>query len=184
MTEAFGISPQAPAYTPVARTLHWLTAAMVLTIVPVGVAMVNIEGPWQNTLFHVHRSLGVLLIPVVLFRLWYRMSHMPAPLPADIPAVQRSVANAVHHLLYVLLIIQPIIGWIATSAYRAPIMFFGLFEVPPIWPENRAFSEQLFTVHKGIALVLFLLLCAHIGGALYHHFIRRDRVLMRMVTGG
>jgi cytochrome b561 len=116
MTHAYATSSEAPAYTPVARTLHWLTAAMVLTIVPVGVAMVNIEGPLQNTLFHVHRSLGVLLIPVILYRLYYRMTHPPAPLPEDIPAVQRAVANAVHHLLYVLLIIQPIVGWIATSA--------------------------------------------------------------------
>lgn len=181
MSQASGV----PAYTGVARVLHWLTAAMVLTIVPVGVLMANMESsPLQNTLFHVHRSLGILLIPVVLYRAWYRLTHPPLPLPEDIPPMQRRAAHSVHHLLYLLLIVQPFVGWIATSAYRAPILFFGLFEVPPIWPENRAFSEQLFVVHKGIALVLFLLLCAHVGGALYHHFIRRDRVLMRMVTGG
>jgi cytochrome b561 len=174
----------APAYTGVARTLHWVTAVMVLTIIPGGIIMANIEqSPLKDTLYHVHRSLGIILIPIVLYRLFYRLTHKPRPLPADIPWLQRFAADSVHHVLYVLLVFQPIIGWVATSAYRAPILFFGTFEVPPIWPENRALSEQLFTLHRGIGITMALLLCAHIGGALYHHFIRRDRVLLRMVTG-
>ena len=174
----------APAYTGVARTLHWITAAMVLIIIPVGIIMANMEQtPLKDTLYHAHRSLGIILIPIVLYRLFYRLTHKPRPLPADIPWLQRFAADSVHHVLYVLLVFQPIIGWVATSAYRAPILFFGTFEVPPIWPENRALSEQLFTLHRAIGIIMALLLCAHIGGALYHHFIRRDRVLLRMVTG-
>ncbi len=185
MSEVLTAPVQAgPAYTGVARSLHWVTAAMVLTIIPVGLIMANIEqSPLKDTLYHVHRSLGIILIPVVFYRLYYRGTHRPRPLPADIPELQRFVANSVHHLLYLLLVVQPIIGWVATSAYRAPILFFGTFEVPPIWPENRALSEQLFTVHRIIGIVMAALLVAHIGGAIYHHFIRRDRVLLRMVTG-
>ena len=85
--------------------------------------------------------------------------------------------------LYALLIVQPIVGWIATSAYRAPMLFFWLFELPPIWPEDRAFSEKMFAVHRCLGIMMALMICAHIGGALFHHFIRRDRVLMRMVSG-
>ena len=75
------------------------------------------------------------------------------------------------------------VGWIATSAYRAPILVFWLFELPPIWPVDQAFSEKMFAVHRLIGIAIALLLCAHIGAALFHHFIRKDGVLMRMVSG-
>jgi cytochrome b561 len=171
-------------YTPTARFLHWLTAALVLTMIPIGIAMANADfGAAQDTLYHLHRSIGALLIPIVLFRLYWRFTHAVPPLPADVPAIQALAANTTHWLLYLLLLVQPFIGWIATSAYRAPIMFFWMFELPPIWPEDRAFSEALFQVHRNLGIAMVVLLGAHIGGALFHHFIRKDRILMRMVSG-
>jgi cytochrome b561 len=72
---------------------------------------------------------------------------------------------------------------IATSAYRAPITVLGWFELPLVWSENRPFSEQLFSVHGLIGTAIAGLVAVHIGGALFHHFVRKDRVLMRMVSG-
>jgi len=168
-------------YSATARAWHWFTALLVLTMIPIGITMVNVgPGPLQNTLFHLHRSIGVLLMPVILLRLAYRLRHPPPPLPADIPAIQQLAASSVHVALYVLLIVQPIVGWIGTSAFRAPILVFWLFELPPIWPEDRAFSDQVFQLHRAIGFLIVLLLAAHIGAALFHHFVRRDRVLLRM----
>ncbi|MBV6486612.1 MAG: Cytochrome b561 [Pseudorhodoplanes sp.] len=173
-----------PAYMVTARTLHWITAALVLVIIPAGIAMgLAPQGPAQDFLFHVHRSCGAILIPILLFRVFYRLTHKPAPLPDDIPALQRCAAELVHWLLYILLTIQLFLGWIATSAYRAPILVFWTFELPPIWREDRAFSEQLFVFHRLIGITIALLVCVHIGAALFHHFVRRDRVLYRMLTG-
>jgi cytochrome b561 len=173
-----------PAYTLTARVLHWVTAALVLTMIPIGVAMANADfGAWQDTLYHLHRSMGAVLLPLVLGRLIWRLTHPAPPLPADIPAIQQFAAHATHWALYALLIAQAMVGWIATSAYRAPILVFWLFELPPIWREDKAFSEMMFTVHRTIGIAIALLLCAHIGAALYHHFIRKDGVLMRMVSG-
>jgi cytochrome b561 len=109
--------------------------------------------------------------------------HPPSSLPDDIPAMQVLAAHATHWGLYALLIVQPFAGWIATSAYRAPVTVFGWFELPPIWPENRTFSGQLFSVHRLIGIAIAGLVAAHIGAALYHHFVRKDRILMRIVTG-
>ena len=94
--------------------------------------------------------------------------------------MQRLVAGSVHWGLYGLLIVQPLVGWAATSAYRAPIIVYGLFELPPILPVNQPLSERLFAVHRGLGILMAVLVCAHAGAALYHHFVRRDRVLMRM----
>jgi cytochrome b561 len=174
----------APAYTVTARVLHWITAFLILSMIPLGVVIANEwGGAAQDSLYDLHRSIGVAVIPLVILRLVYRWTHPPLPLPHDIPAVQRLAAHATHWGLYVLLIVQPLTGWIATSAYGAPVIVFGWFELPPIWPENRAFSEQLFSVHGLIGIAIACLAAAHIGAALHHHFVRRDRILMRMITG-
>jgi len=174
----------ATGYTLTARVLHWMTAALVLTMIPIGVAMANADfGAAQDTLYHLHRSIGAVLLPLVLGRLIWRLGHPAPPLPADIPAIQQFAAHAMHWALYGLLILQSLIGWIATSAYRAPILVFWLFELPPVWPVDRAFSEEMFAVHRFIGIAIALLLCAHIGAALFHHFVRKDGVLMRMVRG-
>ena len=173
----------APAtYTPVARILHWVTAALVLIMIPIGIAMANADlGPIGDTLYDIHRSTGALLLPLVIVRLIYRLNNPPPPLPADIPPMQQMAAQATHWALYGLLIVQALVGWIATSAYRAPIRVFWLFELPPIWPVNQPFSEQAFAVHRFLGIALVILLCGHIGAALFHHFIRKDDVLKRMI---
>jgi cytochrome b561 len=173
-----------PAYTLAARIFHWVTAVLVLSMIPFGIIMLRLDsGPTQDLLFNLHRSIGAVLLPIVVGRLIWRFKNPPLPLPDDIPMVQRGAAHATHWALYLLLIVQPIVGWVATSAYRAPIEVFWLFTLPPIWPENRAFSEQLFSFHRLIGFAIAGLVCAHVGAALFHHFIRRDRVLMRMISG-
>jgi len=172
------------AYSVTARTLHWVTATLVLIMLPLGVVIANDwGGALQDPLYDLHRSIGAVIIPLVIVRLGYRLTHPPLPLPQDVPPLQRLAAHATHWALYGLLIVQPFVGWAATSAYRATIMIFGLFELLPIWPEDRAVSDRLFVVHALIGAIIACLVAVHISAALYHHFVRKDRVLMRMITG-
>jgi cytochrome b561 len=85
--------------------------------------------------------------------------------------------------LYLLLLAQPMVGYIMTSAYPAPIPFFGLFNLPQLWPPDRALSDALTLVHRNLGILIAVFAAMHIGAALFHHFVRRDRVLMRMLTG-
>lgn len=175
----------AQGYSPVARTFHWITAALVLTSIPIGIVMVNVPnlGPTGDRLYHLHRSIGATVLFITIFRLIYRLRHPAPPLPADMPAWQQTAAHGTHWALYTLLIVQPIMGWIATSAYRAPTLYFWLFELPPIWKEDRAFSEAMFRVHMMSGIIITALILVHIAAALYHHVARKDRVLMGMVHG-
>lgn len=173
-----------PAYTMTARVLHWLIAALVLFMVPLGIIIANEwGGPVQEPLYNLHKSIGAVVLPLIVVRLAYRLTHRPLPLPADIPALQQLAAHATHWTLYGLLIVQPVVGLVATSAYPAPLPMFGLFELPPFWPENRPLSERLFALHRWMGIAIGVIAAMHIGAALHHHFLRRDRVLMRMVTG-
>jgi cytochrome b561 len=74
-----------PAYTVTARALHWLVAALALFQIPAGIVAANEwGGPVQERLYDLHKSVGALLLPLVLARLIYRLTHPPLPLPADI----------------------------------------------------------------------------------------------------
>src|SRR5215813_13029321 len=126
-------------YTATARVLHWITAILVLAQIVLGILIANKwTGAWQDQLYDLHKSNGAVLIPIILIRIFYRWGHPPPPLPADIPAIQQFAAHATHYLLYGLVVVQVFLGWIATAAYPAPVPIYGLFNLPSIWPENRA----------------------------------------------
>jgi cytochrome b561 len=178
------VTAAAPGYTPVARFLHWLIAALVLFMLPLGIVIANEwGGPAQTFLYNLHKSIGATLIPLVIIRLLYRLSHKPPPLPDDLAAIQRFAAHATHWALYALILAQPFVGYIMTSAYPAPVPFFGLFNLPAIWPENRALSTQFSAIHLYLGIAIVVVAAMHVGAALYHHFVRKDRILMRMISG-
>ena len=156
-----GAMETSAGYTATARVLHWITAILVLAQIVLGILIANKwTGAWQDQLY-----------------------DPPPPLPADIPAIQQFAAHVTHYLLYGLVVAQVFLGWIATAAYPAPVPIYGLFNLPSIWPVNRALSEQLLSVHKIVGIAIAVVAAMHIGAALFHHFVRKDRVLMRMVSG-
>jgi cytochrome b561 len=169
-------------YSGFAKLLHWTIAAFVLCIIPMGIIMNRIpSGLLQNSLYTLHRSFGALVLVLMLIRLAYRLINgAPAPEPTLTP-LQRVGSSVVHLCLYVLVIAQPIIGWVATSAYGAQISFLGLFTLPAPVSKDEALSKPLFFVHELIGFTIAGLLVMHIGAALFHYYVRRDGVLQRML---
>lgn len=172
----------ADRYSAAAIALHWTTAALVLFMVPAGLLMVRLpEGDLQNLLFNLHRSIGVLIFPLVLIRLIYRWRNPPPPLPDDLHPLQKLAAHLNHYGLYALLLVQPLLGWWATSAYGAAVNVFWLFDLPPIVAQDKPLSETLLMYHRLVGFAIAGLVAMHIGAAFFHHFIRRDRILLRML---
>ncbi len=171
-------------YSGVAMIFHWLTALLVLGLIPVGFIMVNLgSGPLQNTLFDLHRSFGTVVLAVVALRLGYRILHGAPPQEPSVAPWQRVVSEIVHWALYALLIVQPLVGWAGTSAFGARISVFGLFTLPDLVGKDEALSETLLGLHGLIGFALAGLAAMHIAAALHHHFVLRDNVLKRMMPG-
>ena len=169
-------------YPPTSKLLHWLIAICVLTTAPVAIAMVRVDkGPTQDMLYNFHKSLGVLILILMVLRLINRLV-VGAPIPdPNIERWQKAVSSAVHGLLYLLLLAMPVVGYVANSAYGAPTPFFGLFTLPKIVGENQELATRLFTLHRWVGFFVILLVLMHVGAALYHYVIRRDVVLNRML---
>jgi cytochrome b561 len=169
-------------YPTTSKLLHWLVAICVLTTAPVAIAMTRVsKGPTQDILYNFHKSLGVLILILMILRLINRLAVGALSADPEIEPWQKAVSSTVHTSLYVLLLAMPIVGYIANSAFGAPTPFFGLFNLPPIVGKNEALATQLFTIHRWVGWLLIALVLMHVGAALYHHFIRRDSVLKRML---
>lgn len=170
------------AYPPLSKVLHWSVAIAVLVQVPLGLSLVYVDlGARQDALFNFHKSLGVLIFALMVGRLLNRIfAGAPSPEPTIAPW-QRAVSSAVHGALYLLLIVQPVVGYLANSAFGASTPFFGLFEIPAAVAASEEWANRLFALHGWIGLTLLLLIAVHLAAALQHYFVRKDGVLQRML---
>ncbi|ESQ88463.1 hypothetical protein ABAC460_15635 [Asticcacaulis sp. AC460] len=171
-------------YPLAARLLHWVIALCVLSLIPAGLLMNQLpSGEPQNALYTAHRSLGVLVMVLSVIRLGYRLTAKWPEQESSLTPWQRRASTVVHNLFYGLLIVQPLVGWYATSAYGARISVFGLFDLPALTAKNAAAADLWFNVHDVLGFTLAGLVVIHVAAALYHHLIRRDDVLIRMLVG-
>ena len=173
-------------YSPMARMFHWITAAAVFMMIPVGLYMsyrgntLNIWDGLTNTLYAGHKLTGLLVLALVIARLIYRLQNGAPPDEPTLEPWQRMASHITHWSLYGLLILVPLMGWIGVSLYGARDIF-GLFSIPALWTVNQEASKTAFFLHDVFGKLMGLLLVAHIGAALFHHFIRKDGVLRRML---
>jgi cytochrome b561 len=162
------------------RFLHWLMAALVLTMLGIGVAMVASLGDYHE-LVSIHRPLGIAILILVVIRFVNRQFSTLPPFPATMSAQERFVAHASEILLYTLLFVLPLVGWGMLSAARYPIVLFGSVHLFPILPYSVMLYAFLRKAHTLLAYLLFLAFVAHFGAILFHTLIVRDGLLSRMV---
>jgi len=170
-------------YTALSRWLHWLTAALVFVIIPVGLWIKYFEPAdeaFKLRLYNIHESLGVIVFVLVLVRILNRYLNPPPPLPPDTPAVIHLAARVNHWGLYALLVLMPVIGFLATNAWGFPLSVFGVLPLPAPIGKNEEIAKVLSFLHWCGALTILLLIAAHLAGVIYHTFVRRDGLLQRM----
>ena len=172
-------------YGGVAKALHWLVFALLLAQYIVAITMPNIgRGTVPGTLINLHMSIGVTILLVIAVRWLWQVDHRVLPATADTAAWEQRLARVTHALLYLFLVIDPILGWANASARDFTITVFGIVSLPPIVPAKSAIGMQAGNVHTWLGWTLLVLIGLHVAAALYHYFVRRDRVLQRMLPGG
>ena len=177
--------PELLVFDPVIRFLHWLTLFLVVTIFVLAFSIDFASSREEAVaLIQLHRSFGLAVWVVTLGRLvWHQFSRFPN-WPADMPQAMRFAAHWSEYALYALLLIQPILGLLHTSAHGERVNLFFLGHLPALIGPDRPLAKQLLEVHETVGLLLLGLIADHASAALYHHFWRRDDTLEAMLPQG
>jgi cytochrome b561 len=167
-----------------AKLFHWVMAALILAQIALGLMAANWRvSPTKIELFFWHKSTGMLILALVGLRILWRLANPTPELPADMAGWERAAARLSHRLLYALMIALPVTGWIINSASNVPFRIFWLIPLPAVVAPDEPTADLFALVHGGLFTLLALVLVAHIGAALRHHFVKRNTVLIRMLPG-
>lgn len=174
-------SPKPERYGAVSQILHWLTALGIFVMLALGWGHDAVPGPWKPTLINAHKSLGLCLLALIIFRLIWRFFTKNPRLPPELPRLMALTARIVHAALYVFSGLMPLSGWVMVSAMgRAPSVF-GWFSLPPLMEKNHDLVPLLKDIHEWTAWALVGLIVLHTAAALYHALVLKDGILQRML---
>lgn len=169
-------------YDAVARACHWLTVALLVAIVPIGLVMGDLpRGGLQDALFRIHESLGLSVFALTALRLLWRLGHGAPPPASTLTPLERGASAGVHALLYLLLLLMPVSGYLFVSFSGIELSYFGLFDVPSAVAKTKPAADVALAVHASLQWAIYALAALHVGAALQHFFLRRDGVLQRML---
>ena len=175
-------------YSAPQRALHWIMAILIFGMVPLGIYMHSIPWPpnpganpeWKSFLYETHKTGGLIVLFLACARVVVRVvKGAPAPV-ATLTRFERFASSAAHHALYVLVFAVPITGYVATSMCCSPVSLFNAIPMPVSFSGSETLYRRIFTLHELLAILMTLIVFAHVGAALMHRFVKKDGVLRRM----
>jgi cytochrome b561 len=174
---------QASRYHPLLVTLHWLLAVLIIAMLIAGffvlAAMPNSE-PQKIEILRVHMSVGMLILALMVVRFVVRMLTAKPPAATIGSALLDRIARAVHFGFYLLVLLMVATGYataILAGLNRSVFQHSG----DPLPASFETYPS--FVAHGSIAVLLAGLIVVHVAAALFHQFVRRDRLLSRMLFG-
>jgi cytochrome b561 len=169
----------------VARSFHWLLAAVILGMLAYGWWMNHIPARPDRFFYRsIHADIGYLVLLLMVVRLFWRGLNPTPALPSDTPRWRRIAANVSHWAMYATTILVATLGWAHSGAHTPDYSsWFGLFHVPQITSPDKAAAQTYEDRHISFAYVLLALIAIHVAAALWHRLVKRDRVTSRMMDG-
>lgn len=165
-------------YDAVSKWLHWSAAGLLI-----GGFLVaeNTSHRFAEAAgYGVHVSTGLALLALTAFRVYWRLSHASPAYPANMKSREKWAANSVKVLFYVLMVLIPLSGLAAHAVeFRGQGAVFGILPLPtvPDWLVPGDAEE----IHELASHLWLPLLAIHVIAAIWHHFVRRDDVLIRIL---
>ncbi len=169
--------------------LHWTIAVLILGLILAGIVMrrIEIDPALQFSLYQWHKSFGFTALGLAAFRmLWWLVETSPAASPTLGP-MEHMAARATHLSLIALALLVPLSGWavVSVSTLAIPSFYFNLIVIPHLPLPTSGASEAFWAfAHATLAYVTLGLVAIHAAAAFYHHLVRRDLVLIRMLHSG
>lgn len=189
-------------YTTTAILLHWLIAIGIFGLFFLGWYMTDLpkEAPkaasfdlfdwglytWQlaepvsprSFYFNLHKSLGLTLLALVIFRLVWRITHQPPALLDSLKDWEKKLAKAGHHILYLLMFAMPISGVMMAVFSKYGLKWFGISLIAGL--DNDPLRKSFVEIHEFIGTLILVVVAIHVLGALKHAIIDKDGSMKRM----
>lgn len=172
---------QGTRYGVTAKIFHWLIFLLLAAQYAVGSIMPHIgrktldEG-WVSW----HLSIGAAILLVIVARFLWRVAN-PVALPDALEPWEYGLSRLTHYALYALVFAMTMLGWAAANYRGWDVTLLGLFVLPPLAAKGTPWAHTAGSIHNILVYVLLGFIALHVAGALYHYFIKRDRVLQRML---
>lgn len=168
-------------YSSLSILLHWL----MLLVIAAAFATIELRTNFprgseiREGLKMWHFMLGLSVLGLVVVRIAARLfTAGPAELPE--PGWRKALSRLTHLALYALMLAMPVAGWLILSAEGETIPFFGL-ELPPLVAANEGLAKQVEELHELGGEIGYWLIGFHALAALFHHYVLKDGVLLRMM---
>ncbi len=168
------------AYSKPTKILHWLISMLVISVWICGIYMSELPNTstYKGSVYGLHKNIGMLILILLCIRIAWRIYEIYLLKHSK----QANIfAKIVHFLLYVALLIQPLTGWLMSSAANRLPRFFGLFTFPSLIQQNMVQAKFFNMIHNKFAWILLVLICMHVFAAFYHQLILKDRTINKML---
>lgn len=168
------------SYGSVAKFLHWLLAILIILMLIVGYSLDSIPKDYKGMVYNTHKLTGIcIFILGVIYILWTLINVRPRSIGFRW-RFEIYLARTVHFLLFTTVVVMPLAGLIGASASgKGPMI--GDFKIQLPIAQNKALVSVAFSVHRAIAVLIIILVALHTLAAFFHHCIRKDKVLVRML---
>lgn len=172
-----------PRYHRAQRVIHWLMAMVIVAALAIGLyCSYLVPGSAERQfLLDIHKSLGMTALVLIVLRIPLRAILGEPPRAIAPPRHERLASHIVHGTLYLLMVTMPLSGYATSASEGRSLPWFGLFNWPNLLPENRDLGRLLATVHHYGAYAFFAALSLHLAAVVWHHIVKRDEVLSRMI---
>jgi len=169
-------------YGMIAIVLHWVVAIIVISQFILGLWMVDLDyyDAWYRRAPELHKSIGVTLFLIMVFRLIWRWVNKKPQTISGKPWLEKRIVRIVHSILYFLIFFVMLSGYLISTADGRPIEVFGMVNIPATLTGIEKQEDIAGNVHLILAIALVSLSSFHAMAALKHHFINRDKTLIRM----
>ncbi|PHN33380.1 cytochrome b [Pseudomonas sp. ICMP 561] len=177
-------TPSAVRYSYRARWLHWVMAILIVLAYALILSRTQFARGSGLRAFAVqsHFWVGILVLTLAFFRVAERRRHTPPDITPPLEGFLRLAATASHYLLYAFLFAQPLLGLFTVLIEKGslPIPLTDTL-IPSPFPVSERFAESLEDLHKLLGSIFYYIIGLHVVAAIWHHFVRKDNTLKRMV---
>ncbi len=167
-------------YSSVAMFLHWLMALMIIANIAIVKYMQTLPRADRSSYFYLHEAIGTTVLALIVWRLYWRLTHKPPVLPASTTGLAALAAHAGHWSLYAMMVLVPLTGFLQVTLRGRPIGMW-LFTIPSPFTANADLAKTFSGFHDTLGNLLIFIVAGHIVFALLHQFYKRDKLISRMM---